>query len=206
MTKARAVAAAVAAAACFGWSPALHDQSAPAAYRIAPDSRFDVVTGKAGLLGRFGHEHRIRARSFTGTIVYNAADPSASSVEVTVPTAGLHVVALGADREDAPDVEKAMREDVLHVDRWPTIEFRSTAVEPISGGVRVTGDLTMAGRTRPVTLDMRLRADGRRLVADGAFTIRQTDWGIEPYRAALGTIRVADRVTFELHVVGLATP
>ena len=176
----------------------------PTTYTLAPDSRLDVLTGKAGLLGGFGHDNRIRARGFTGTIVHDPVDPAASSVTITVPSKDLHVLAIGADREDGPKVEEAMREDVLHVDRWPTITFRSRSVAPIEGGVRVTGDLTLAGQTHPVTVDMRLQAGPARLVADGRFSIEQTAWGIKPYRAALGTIRVADRVTFELHVVGVA--
>ncbi len=178
----------------------------PTTDTLVPDSRLDVVTGKAGLLGGFGHEHRIRAHAFTGTIVHDPADPAASSVTITIQTQDLHVVAIGADRDDGPKVEEAMRDDVLHVDRWPTITFRSRSVAPITGGVRVAGDLTLAGQTHPVTVDMRLRAGPSRLVADGRFSIEQTTWGIEPYRAALGTIRVADRVTFELHVVGVRAP
>ncbi len=38
-------------------------------YRLAPTSRFDVKTGKAGLLGFAGHSHLIRARAFTGEVV-----------------------------------------------------------------------------------------------------------------------------------------
>jgi polyisoprenoid-binding protein YceI len=172
-------------------------------YTLAPDSRLDVVTRKAGLLGGFGHDHRIRARGFTGTIVHDPSDTGASSVTVTVQARDLHVLPIGADREDGPKVEEAMREDVLQVDRWPTIAFRSRTVTPIEGGVRVAGDLTLAGQTHPVTVDMRVQAGPSRIVADGRFSIAQTEWGIEPYTAALGTIRVADRVTFELHVVGV---
>ena len=175
---------------------------APTTYRLAPTSRLDVLTGKAGVFGGFGHDHRIRARSFSGTIVYDPANASRSTVEISVQTQDLDVLPIGADREDGPDVEEAMREDVLHVERWPTITFRSRAVTPITDGVRVVGDLTMAGQTHPVTVDMKLRVGGRRLLATGSFTIKQSDWGIEPYSAALGTIKVADEVAFELNVVG----
>jgi hypothetical protein len=50
---------------------------------------------------------------------------------------------------------------------------------------------------------MKVQAGERQLIATGAFSIDQTDWGIEPYSAALGTIKVADEVTFELRVVGV---
>jgi polyisoprenoid-binding protein YceI len=180
--------------------PATH---APLTYRLSPQSRLDVLTGKAGVFGGFGHDHRIRARSFSGSIAYDPANVAASSVEITIQTRDLDVLPIGADRKDAPRIEEAMREDVLHVDRWPTIAFRSRSVAPIEGGVRVTGDLTLAGQTHPVTVDMRLQAGGQRLLANGRFSIRQTDWGIEPYSAALGTIKVANEVTFDLRAIGI---
>jgi polyisoprenoid-binding protein YceI len=177
--------------------------SAPVTYSLSPESRLDVVTDKAGLLGAFGHDHRIRARSFSGTIVYDSTDVAASRVEITVQCQSLDVLPIGADRRDGPRVEEAMREQVLHVDRWPTITFRSRSVTPIGDRLRVTGDLTLAGQTHPVTADMKVQAGQRALVATGAFSIKQTDWGIEPYSGALGTIKVADEVTFELQIVGV---
>lgn len=177
--------------------------SAPITYSLSAQSRLDVLTRKAGILGGFGHDHRIRARSFSGTIVYDAADVAASRVEITVQAQNLDVLPIGADRKDGPRVEEAMREKVLHVDRWPTITFRSRSITPIEDRLRVSGDLTLAGQTHPVTVDMKVQAAERRLVATGAFSIEQTDWGIEPYSAALGTIKVADEVTFELRVVGV---
>ncbi len=188
-----------------GLAPAAWPSAARAqavTYDVSSQSRLDVVTRKAGLLGGFGHDHRIRAGRFSGTIVHDPDHPASSSVDITVETAGLHVLPIGADRKDGPKVERAMREAVLHVERWPAIAFRSRSAVATADGVRVTGDLTLAGQTHPVTVEMRLQAGGARLVADGGFTILQSDWGIEPYRAALGTIRVADEVTFELHVVG----
>jgi polyisoprenoid-binding protein YceI len=178
---------------------------APATYRVTSESRLDVLTGKAGLFGGLGHDHRIRARSFVGTIVHDPASPASSSVEITVQAEDLDVLPIGADRKDGPKVEEAMREDVLHVDNWPTIAFRSRSVTLNGSGVRVHGDLTMAGQTKPVTVDMRLQVGGRRLLATGRFTIVQSNWGIEPYSAALGTIKVADEVTFDLRVIGERT-
>lgn len=212
-TGAAAVATAAWVATSFGDKPrqagayleVLDATPATPTYTLSPQSRLDVLTDRAGLLGGFGHDHRIRARGFSGTIVYDPEDLAASSVEITVQARELRVLPIGADRKDAPKVEKAMREKVLRVDRWPTITFRSRSVAPIEGGVRVTGDLTMAGQTHPVTVDMKLQAGGGRLEATGGFSIKQTDWGIKPYSAALGTIKVADEVAFDLRIIGLST-
>lgn len=179
-------------------------ESVAVTYDLTPESRLDVLTRPGGLFGSFGQGHRVRARTFSGTIVFDPANPAGSSVEITVQTDDLDVMPMGKDRDDAPKVEASMREHVLHPERYPTIAFRSRSVTPIEGGVRVAGDLTLVGTTRPVTVDMRVQASARRILAEGRFSIKQSDWGIEPYSAALGAIKVADRVTFDLRAIGIA--
>lgn len=178
----------------------------PVVYDLSPASRFEVRTGKAGLFGVFGHDHVIRADSVSGTIVYDPRYVGNSRVEVTVPVASLHVVREGADEKDGPDVEETMRHAVLHPDRHPRVRFRSRIVTRIAGGVHVVGDLELAGRSRPMAVDVALKRDGDRLIARGRFEIKQTDFGIEPYRAAAGTIRVADEVEFRFEAVGVRRP
>jgi polyisoprenoid-binding protein YceI len=172
-----------------------------ATYVIQPSSRFDVRTGKAGFLGAFGHKHTIRAGSFRGQIVYDPDNVAASTVEVVVDTRSLEVVALGADQKDKPDVEEAMFEKVIHPNRHPEISFTSRVVTPIPEGVHVVGTLTLEGRTRSVAVDVALEPQGDTLRAVGEWTIEQSDFGIKPYSAAGGTIKVADKVTFDFDVV-----
>jgi polyisoprenoid-binding protein YceI len=53
-------------------------------------------------------------------------------------------------------------EDFLHVERFPSISFRSTKVEPAARNeYRVSGDLTIRGVARPVALDVRYLGQGR---------------------------------------------
>lgn len=181
----------------------LESVAVPSAYRIAPESRFDVVTGKAGLFGAFGHTHRIRATEFDGTVVYDADNAFGSSIELILQTAGLIVVPEGADEKDAPKVERAMRESVLPPNRYPTIEFSSRIVTALDKGVQVVGDLTIAERTRPVAVDITIAQRGDTLAAIGTFSVKQTDFGIKPYSAAGGTIKVADEVTFDFEAVAI---
>lgn len=175
----------------------------PTAYRITPESRFDVLTGKAGLFGAFGHEHRIRATRFDGTIVHDPDNAFGSSIEIVLRTASLVVVPEGADEKDAPKVERAMRESVLPPSQYPTIEFGSRIVTEIDEGVQVVGDLTIAERSRPVAVDVTVALRGDTLTATGTFSVKQTDFGIKPYSAAGGTIKVADEVTFDFEAVAI---
>jgi polyisoprenoid-binding protein YceI len=181
----------------------LESVASPIAYRITPDSRFDVVTGKAGLFGAFGHKHRIRATEFDGTIVYDSDNPFRSSIEIVLQTASLVVVPEGADEKDGPKVERAMRESVLPPDQYPTIEFGSRIVTAIDDGVQVVGDLVIAERARPVAVDVTVAQSGDTLRATGTFSVKQTDFGIKPYSAAGGTIKVADEVTFDFEAVAI---
>lgn len=175
---------------------------APRVYDIGPSSQFEVRTGKAGLLGAFGHAHIIRAATVTGTIVWDPQRVPASSVEVVVPVADLHVVREGADEDDWADVEEAMWDRVLHPDLHPTVEFRSRIVTRTGRGAHIVGDLTLEGRSRPVALDVDLDDSDGKLRASGRFRVKQTDFGIEPYKAAGGTIKVEDEVEFRFTAVG----
>ncbi len=194
------------AIALLGYSPAARAQDGPVTYAILPEaSLLQVHTSAGGLLGMFGHEHDVRAHAFTGTIVYDAQDPSTSRVHVTVLTDSLLVVPAG-DSSDIPAITRAMREQVLHVDRFPEITFSSTAVTVHDGTVHVRGDLTIIGRTRPVDMDLALMVTRDTLRVRGTFTIKQTAFGIRPYTTALGTIRVGNEVTFLLDIRALAVP
>lgn len=176
---------------------------APAAtYVLAPSSRFDVHTDKAGLFGVFAHRHHIRAGAFEGTIRYDPGDLSGSSVRVVVPLDRLEILT-DADADDREEIREAMEEEVLEVARHSELTFVSRAVAASETGIRVTGDLTLHGTTRPQVVYMALEVSGDTLRASGAFSVRQTDFGMKPYRAAAGTIAVADEIRFDLEAVAV---
>jgi len=186
-------------------APAVLGQDQPERYRILPEaSLLQVHTYKSGLLGTFGHEHDIRAHGFSGTVIFQPLDASASHVAVTVRTDSLFVVP-ASDSSDLPDITRAMREEVLHVDSFPEIMFTSTAVEFRDSTVHVRGDLTMVGNTRPVEMDLVLQLAAPVLHVWGTFTVKQTDFGIRPYSTALGTVKVKNEITFVLDIRAIPT-
>jgi polyisoprenoid-binding protein YceI len=177
-------------------------------YRLTPASVLEVHAAKSGILAGFGHEHRIRAHAFTGEIVYFPAALARSRVSVTVLTDSLRVVP-EADSADIPKITATMRGKTLKVDSFPEITFVSRDVAAADSGtaahrIRVTGDLTIVGRTRPVSVDMDLGFAGDTLQADGSLVVKQTDFGIKPYGKVLGMVKVKDAVRLELHVVAIA--
>ena len=172
-------------------------------YVLSTASRFEVKTGKAGLFGFAGHAHVVRARGFAGRVVYHPNAPSESRVEIVVPADSLDVLA-PPDTAEIRKVTQAMRTDVLHVDEYPVISFVSTGVTPTVDGFQVQGRLTLAGQTRDVSCNIRAEVGTDTLRATGAFSVKQTDYGIRPYRGGpAGTVRVADRVTFSFEAVGI---
>lgn len=175
------------------------------AYVLDSSSVLAVHVGKAGLLSGLGHEHRVRARAFSGQVIYFPNHPARSRVAVTVVADSLEVVAEG-DSADIPKIAETMRTRTLRVDSFPLITFVSREVIPIPGGVRVTGDLSMTGHTRPVSVDLKLQLAQDTLRASGSFSVKQTAFGIKPYRTALGMVKVKDEVQFDLAVVAIAQP
>jgi polyisoprenoid-binding protein YceI len=174
-------------------------------YALSPLSRLEVRTAKAGLLGFAGHEHLIRAKVFSGRVVVYPGAPTASHVSVTVQADSLEVVT-PPDTSEIRKVTAAMRADVLDVTQYPEIMLASRAVERSGVGdtLRVRAALTMHGQTREVPLVVRVMIGPDTLRAITTFTVKQTDFGIRPYRGGPGgTVRVADRVMFVIEAVAV---
>ena len=178
------------------------DPPESAVYHVAPASRLVVKTGKAGLFGFAGHNHVIRARAVSGTLVYRPGS-AVSSLRLQVLTDSLEVLT-PPDTAEIRKVTEAMRTEVLHVDRHPDMTFVADSLEAKSGRMEFRLTVTMEGVTRvvPVTADVTIGPDTIR--AGGTFTAKQTDFGIEPFSGGpAGTVKVADRVRFCFDLVAV---
>jgi polyisoprenoid-binding protein YceI len=91
----------------------------------------------------------------TGTLFFDPTDVAASTLAVDIATGSLFT---GESRRD----EHLKSADFLDVERYPTITFASTRVEPVAlDQAWVHGDLTIHGLTRPVILDARWSGPAR---------------------------------------------
>ena len=172
-------------------------------YVFSHDSKFEVTAHKSGLFSFVGHEHLVRARAFSGRIVFVPSAPERSHLEIVVPTDSLEVLT-PPDTEEIRKVTAAMRSDVLDVARYPEIRFASTAVARTADGFRVTGTLTMVGKSQEVVVDVQASLGADTVHAAGGFEVKQTAFGIKPYHGGPGgVVRVADRVTFHFEAIGL---
>ena len=148
---------------------------------------FSTVKGRFGEVG--------------GTIVYDENDPARSRVEVEIDAASIDT---GEPQRD----EHLRSADFFEVEKYPTITFRGTRVEPLSSDrLRVVGDLTMHGVTREVALEASFLGSGTnpwgQRVAGFSATgeLNRKDFGLN-WNAALeaGGVLVGEKIRINLEV------
>ena len=171
-------------------------------YSFGPtEGQLLVKVFREGVAARVGHDLVLEARSWMGKAAVGP-NPSASTLEVTVDVASLSIVdAVGGakplSRSDRGDIKRNIEEKVLNVRSFPTVSFASTGVIWSSDSeLTLNGDLSIMGKSRPV--EMRMRIGGGR--ARGSFTVTQTCWGIKPFTALMGALKVRDAVEVSLDV------
>jgi hypothetical protein len=167
----------------------------PGAHTFGPENAtLTVRTGRTGAASKAGHDLLIEVTSWSATLELGE-DPADSELTLSADAGSLHVLeasggiqALGAD--DKAGIEQTIDEEVL---KGTPIEFRSTSVQLGAGGGpgRVEGELELAGERRPIGFELVSGDDGR---LTGTATVKQSDWGMKPYTALFGTLKVADEV------------
>jgi polyisoprenoid-binding protein YceI len=169
-----------------------------------------VHVGKTGIGSFAGHEHDVVAQSLRGEVVADFDDLARSSVDISVNARSLKVTGRDEPEEDVPKVQQAMTgPKVLDAARFPGIRFRSREVASrrLSPGLYdllVTGDLSLHGATKTMTIPIRLEVRGDTLTGIGTMVVKQTDFGIEPVVAAGGLVKVEDEVTVSFRIVARA--
>ncbi|OUC97800.1 YceI family protein [Streptosporangium minutum] len=169
---------------------------------LGPESgRLLVHTTRTGLGAKAGHDLTIEVTRWRGDATVDPADPAGSSVTVEADAESFEVrEGTGGVKplsdSDRREIKRILQEKILKVERHPTITFRSTRVSGTAESFRVEGDLTIVGVTRPVTVQGAL-AEGR---VRGSAVIAQTGWGIRPYSAFFGTLKLNDEVEVRFDV------
>ncbi|MDF3982604.1 YceI family protein [Luteibacter sp. PPL554] len=134
-----------------------------------------------------------------GTLVYDEKDPSKSSVDVTLPLSGLDTF--------VPKLDEHLKSaDFLDATKYPNITFKSTKVSAAGKGkLKVTGDLTVHGVTKPVTLDVTVNKVGDHPMLkvpavgfDATATLKRSDFGVGAYVPNVSD-EIKVRITTEGH-------
>ncbi|WP_221354444.1 YceI family protein [Streptomyces beigongshangae] len=141
---------------------------------------------------------------FTGSLHLDGTDPSLSTATIDV-------------RMDSIDTGSADRDghlrsaDFFKTEEFPTMTFRTTSAEALGGDdYRITGDLTILGTTRPLTIDLEFNGAAKdpfgneRVGFEGKAEILRSDWGLT-WNAALetGGVLVSDKIklTFDISAI-----
>jgi polyisoprenoid-binding protein YceI len=149
----------------------------PGTYELGPEhGTLSVRTGKSGAASKAGHNLLIRVDRWGATV------DLATDAEGTGGVSSL-------DDEDKQGIAQTINQEVL---KGTPITFRSTAVRPDGDGrFRVTGDLELLGGVNLIAFDIEIGDDHH---LTGTATVKQTDWGMKPYSALFGTLKVTDEV------------
>ncbi len=166
------------------------------AYELGPaDGSLLVKTHRDGLAKLAGHDLVIEVTEWDATLEISAESEDAV-VTLTVDSRslevreGLHGVKPLSDR-DRREIRGTIDGKVL---QGEPIRFRSTRTQPRGDKLSVEGSLELAGSSHPISFELELGDDGR---ISASAALEQSDWGIKPYSAMMGSLRVRDRVDVE---------
>ena len=169
----------------------------PGSHSVGPDSgRCRVHTYRDGLAQKAGHDLIIEVGHWNasvevgddGTLAAVALEADPRSLEVLEGHRGVKPLT----DSDRTEIRSNIDEKILH---GQPIKFSSSSVEHSDGRLVVRGELTIAGTTRPASFELALDENGR---VSGTLPVTQSNWGIKPYRAFMGALKVRDAVDIVL--------
>lgn len=147
-----------------------------------------IKTGREGAAAKMGHDLVLGVNSWEGTVeggdspsISLTADPG--SIEVLEGSGG----AKPLSDKDKGDIKKSIAGKVLGSSQ---ITFSSSAIEDNGGNMTAKGDLSIAGKSTPVTVP--LSVGGGKL--SGSVKLSQSDFSIKQFSAMMGALKVKDSV------------
>lgn len=185
-------------------------------YTVSPEaSRVRVLVFRGGLLGGLGHNHVISASRIAGRVRV-AEPPSESTVELHLPFSGFEVDLPEARRHEgerfpgtlsADDVaathENMLGPKLLDAGDAAGIDVVSRTVDGAASGWSITVDVTLPGGTRTLDFPATVEVLGDTITVRGERAVTHGELGLEPFRAALGTLRVKEEMTLKYRIVAV---
>jgi polyisoprenoid-binding protein YceI len=169
---------------------------------IAGDYTLDVAHTRLGFSARHAMVTTVRGsfKEFEGTARVDTANPANSEVELTIKADSIDT---GVADRDA----HLRSADFFEIESHPEITFTSTHVERDGDDWTITGDLTITGTTRPITIEFESTGSARdpfgnlRIGFEGSTTLSRKEWGLT-WNAALetGGFLVSDKIKLEFDI------
>jgi polyisoprenoid-binding protein YceI len=163
--------------------------------------RILLRTFRDGLASQAGHDLTVEAARWSGVLTVND-DLTPAGLEVRVEMGSLIVREGSGGLKPLTDRDRreigATARKVLAADRNPAATFVATSFEPAaSGGGVISGTFTLAGTSRPLRLQVAETGPGKYRATT---SVVQTEYGLKPYSAFLGSLKVRDAVQVEVEI------
>jgi len=192
----------------------------PVTYKLDPQKSWVyVVVYNEHALGPIGHDHGVRAMDFTGTVVWDALDPTKCKVDITIPVQNLYADPPGMREREKLPMDEAVDDSAktkiranflsrnqLDAENYPTITYSASSCTGSIGNVTVSGNLTIHGTTKPITTNMIVTPTPALFTARRLFKARATEFGFKPYSNLGGLLLNKDEMKFVVDVVGIPAP
>ena len=178
------------------------DTSTTAIADIAGDYTIDPAHTRLGFVARHAMVTKVRGNfdDFSGTAHIDTANPAASKVDLTIAAASV--------KTGNPDRDGHLQSaDFFGAQDNPQITFSSTDVVRDGATWTITGDLTIKGTTKPITIDFDEVGSAQdpfgntRVGFEGGVTVNRSDWGLS-FNAALetGGVLVSEKIKLEFDI------
>lgn len=173
----------------------------------ASQSKFMAHANRSGLLWFKGKSHHLAASDFSGQVEITPDTITPASLRLVVKAASLHETGADFTEPQKQIINKELKDIVLHPDQYPDITFQSTNVTSKGLGagryeVKINGNLTLHGVTRPIMIPATVTLNGSTLRAVGEFSIDRDDYKVKATSAFHGMVRVDDDIKFEFDILG----
>lgn len=153
-------------------------------------------TGVEGKAAKMGHNVTIEVTDWSAEVGFDGDTPSAARLRAGL--ASFQVVKGEGGVKPVSDKDKQSIRDnalsTLKAAQHPDVTFSSTIIRTTPGGYALDGDLSIAGTTRPATVEVAVTDAGDRWTVSGGAPVVQSEYGVKPYSAMMGGLKVRDRV------------
>ncbi|MET8561440.1 YceI family protein [Streptomyces flaveolus] len=178
-------------------APVAQAAAGPDLTALTGDYTIDPSHSTIGFVARHAMVTNVKGgfQDFTGTLHLDGADPSKSTATLDVQMASIET--------GNPDRDGHLKSsDFFKIDEFPVMTFRSTKAESLGGDdYRITGDLSLLGVTKPLTIDLEFNGAAKdpfgneRVGFEGKAEILRSEWGLT-WNAALetGGVLVSDKI------------
>jgi polyisoprenoid-binding protein YceI len=169
----------------------------PGSYTFGPQNgRILVRTYREGLAKAIGHDLVLEVGEWSADANVEE-DPTNTTITATAQVDSLNPIEGVGGVKPLSDADKSeIKKNIRKVLTSPEISFESSSVKVAGNSATVSGNLTIMGRSEVV--DVQLTESGGKV--KGSCSVLQTRWGIKPFTAMMGALRVADRVDVDFEV------